>query len=43
MAIRVDLEKVYDRLDQDFLKDTVKYIGIKDKLLQLLMNCVTTS
>ena len=43
MAIKVDLEKAYDRLDCDFLKDTLENIGIKDKLLQLIINCTTTS
>lgn len=41
MAIKVDLEKAYDRLNWDFLKDTLKDIGISDPTTRIIMRCVS--
>lgn len=40
MAIKVDLEKAYDRLNWDFLNDTMKDIGFSDKMITVIMICV---
>lgn len=41
MAIKVDLEKAYDRLNWDFLLDTLKDIGLLDQLSRIIMRCVS--
>ena len=43
MAIKVDLEKAYDRVDWCFLENTLQHIGIGEKLLPLIMKCVTST
>lgn len=40
MAIKVDLEKVYDRLNWEFLVYTLKDIGISDHMTNIIMRCV---
>ena len=42
MAIKVDLEKAYDRLDQDFLEDTLVDLGFSSTFISLIMACVST-
>lgn len=42
MAIKVDLEKAYDRLNWDFLADTLKEIGISDCITDVIMRCAST-
>ena len=42
MTIKVDLEKSYDLLDQQFLENTLKNIGIRGNLFQLIITRVTT-
>ena len=41
MAIKVDLEKAYDRIDWQFLEDTLREIELPSKLISLIMACVT--
>lgn len=41
MAVKVDLEKAYDRLNWDFLLDTLKDIGLSDQLIRVIMRCVS--
>ena len=41
MVIKVDLEKTYDRLDWDFLANTLKEIGVSNRLRSLISNCVS--
>ena len=36
MVIKVDLEKAYDRLDWQFLKDTLKEISLSTELISML-------
>ena len=43
MAIKVDVEKAYDRLSWGFIEDTLKNIGIPDKLHRVIMQCITSS
>ena len=42
MAIKVDLEKAYDRLDWEFLEDTLLDIRLSRRFTSLIMACVTT-
>ncbi len=43
MAIKIDLEKAYDRLRWDFLDQTLNLIGIPFKLQRAIMLCVITA
>ncbi|XP_031103479.1 uncharacterized protein LOC116007017 [Ipomoea triloba] len=40
MAIKLDLEKVYDRLSWNFIEITLKDIGFSPSWVTLLMNCI---
>lgn len=42
LAVKVDLEEAYDRLDWEFIRDTLSLVGIDGRLLQLIMACITT-
>ena len=42
MAIKIDLEKAYNRLDWNFLRRVLMEIGFPSKLIGLIMNIVTT-
>lgn len=41
VAIKVDMEKAYDRLDWGFLQDTLLKLGIQDHLIKLIMACTS--
>lgn len=43
MALKIDLEKAYDRLLWDFIKDTLKESGFNDVWIQNIMACITTT
>ncbi|KAH9783625.1 reverse transcriptase domain-containing protein [Citrus sinensis] len=43
MAIKVDLEKVYDRLNWSFIFNTLQQTGIPIQLSRLVMECVTSA
>lgn len=43
MAIKVDLEKAYDRLSWDFIYETLREFGLPTVLVQLIMECITTA
>lgn len=42
MAIKVGLEKAYDRLNWDFMADTLKDIRLSDRMTDMIMKCVNT-
>lgn len=42
MAMKVDLEKAYDRLSWPFLLETLRLIGLGDHMCTLIMQCVTS-
>ena len=41
MAVKVDLEKAYDRLSWNVISDTLQDIGIPGRLLSVIMKCLT--
>ncbi|KAH9671615.1 putative ribonuclease H protein [Citrus sinensis] len=42
MAIKVDLEKAYDRLSWDFIHETLREIGLPMDLIRIIMECITS-
>lgn len=42
MAIKVDLEKAYDRLKWDFIRNTLMEMRIPQNLVDVIMMCITT-
>lgn len=43
MAIKIDLEKAYDRLSWEFIKDTLEEVGMDHTWTRNIMACVETS
>nr|KYP70239.1 Putative ribonuclease H protein At1g65750 family [Cajanus cajan] len=43
MAIKIDLEKAYDRLNWNFIKETLEDIGFPLKIIELIWNCISTA
>ena len=43
MAIKVDLEKAYDRLSWKFISDTLREARIPPDLIQVIMACITSA
>ena len=43
MLIKVDLEKAYDRLDWNFLENTLEDLGFRSHFVELIMSCVSTT
>ena len=42
MAIKVDLEKAYDRLNWDFIHNTLQETGLPNDMIQIIMKCITS-
>ncbi|KAK4256723.1 hypothetical protein QN277_006410 [Acacia crassicarpa] len=42
MAIKVDLEKAFDRLRWNFVEDTLQDVGLPTAMSRLIMNCIRT-
>lgn len=43
MAVKIDLEKVYDRLEWSFIRDTLTLFNIPPHLRDVIMSCVSSS
>lgn len=43
MAIKIDMEKAYDRVRWDFLKETLQVFGFPDSWITLIMFCLESS
>ena len=43
IAVKIDLEKAYDRLNWDFIFYTLQDIGIPPRLLTVIMKCFTSN
>lgn len=43
MAIKIDLEKAYNRLDWVFVRDTLQDIGLPGVFINLVWECISTS
>ncbi|XP_074299645.1 uncharacterized protein LOC141630789 [Silene latifolia] len=43
IAIKIDLEKAYDRLRWSFIRDTMKDMGFPGLLVDVVMECVTST
>lgn len=42
MAIKLDMDKVYDRLDSDFIKNVLLILVFSDTWINLMKLCITT-
>ena len=42
MTIKIDLEKVYDRLKWSFIRDTLSLFRFPSHLIKLIMSCVSS-
>ncbi|XP_050216415.1 uncharacterized protein LOC126667478 [Mercurialis annua] len=42
-AIKVDLEKAYDRLNWNFIEDTLLDVGIPAHIIRVIMHCISSS
>ena len=43
MAIKIDLEKAYDRLDWLFVVDSLRDVGLNDQLISLIWHCILST
>ena len=41
VTIKLDMSKVYDRVEWDFIKQVVEKIGFHEKWIKLIMHCIT--
>lgn len=43
LIVKLDIKKAYDRLNWDFILDTLCNIGLPDFLVSFMMKCVMSS
>lgn len=43
MMVKIDLDKVYDRVDWSFLIDTLQLFGFSQPTIQLIKTCISSS
>lgn len=42
MTIKVDLEKTYDRIRWEFVKNTLIDVGFPHNLIRVIMHCISS-
>lgn len=42
-VFKIDLEKAYDRLSRDLIRDTLHEFKLNDEWVDLIMNCITNN
>jgi len=42
VALKLDMEKAYDRLEWDFIKNCLRQYGFHSRFIKLIMECITT-
>ena len=42
MALKIDLEKAYDKLEWSFIKSMLSRFNLPISLIEIIMNCITT-
>ena len=43
MAIKMDLEKAYDRLSWQFVVDSLRDLGLNDHFISIIWHCISSS
>lgn len=43
MVLKIDLEKAYDKISWNFLRDTLGRAGLPLKLINVIMGCVSSA
>lgn len=43
VAVKVDMEKAYDRLDWNFIRDTLEQLKIAGHIIEVIMACISTT
>ena len=43
MVVKIDMEKVYDKLEWSFIREVLTKINLPQNILDLIMNCVSSS
>ena len=43
MAIKIDLEKAYDRLEWDFIRDTLKLVKFLEHFFSIILSCISSA
>ena len=42
MALKIDLEKAYDKLEWSFIKNMLSIFNFPNNLIEIIMSCITT-
>ena len=43
VAIKIDMEKAFDRLDWGFIRNTLDFLNLDNNLIDLIMACINTT